>query len=130
MTKKKTRPDFTRAETYMKDQVPSHSDHDRRDVETTAARYPATTPSGPKRKLAFRIAGAFAVAGIFLIILADRYGPTVDAIAGVLAAFAIAATIHALQPRPLLRFGLVVIALACIAVTFAAALHIHLTSVG
>lgn len=130
MTRKKDRPDFTRAETYMQEQAPAVAERTRTDVEMERIRSDAEAEHRIARTRALRIAAAFLVAGIALIFLSDLYGPVVDAIAGVVSAFAIAAVIHVLQPRPLLRFGLVVIALACLSVTFATVLHLHLHGAG
>jgi len=126
MTRKKDRPDFTRAETYMQEQAPAVAERTRTDIEEERVRVAALAHERMQRGKALRIAAAFLVAGIALVLLSDRYGTVVDAVAGVVSAFAIAAVIHVLRPRPLLRFGLVVIALACLAVTFATVLHIHL----
>lgn len=126
MKTKKGRPDFTRAETYMQEQAPAVADRSRSDGEKERIEEHERAYRRLQRVRALRIAAAFLAAGIALIVLSDRYGPVVDGIAGVVSAFAIAVTIHVLQPRPLLRFGLVVIALACLAVTFATVLKIHL----
>jgi len=118
------RPDFTRAETYMTEHAPTVSDILRTDVDIV--RHDVIRDQKTKRRLAMRIAAVFLLAGLGLIGLSDLYGPVVDAVAGVIAAFGIAVTIHVLNPRPLLRFMLVVIALACLSVTFAMVLNIHL----
>lgn len=126
MIKSKNRPDFTRAETYMREQAPAVADRTRSDVEAERLRLQEIAYRSMQRGRAFKIAAAFLAVGILLIGLSDLYGPVVDGIAGVFATFAIATTIHVLRPRPMLRFGLVVIALACLAVTFATVLDIHL----
>lgn len=118
------RPDFTRAETYMTEHAPTVSDILRTDVDIV--RHDVIRDQKTKRRLALRIAAVFLLAGLGMIGLSDLYGPVVDGIAGAIAAFGIAVTIHVLNPRPVLRFMLVVIALACLAVTFAVVLNIHL----
>lgn len=130
MTKKKERPDFTRAETYMQEQAPAVAERTRTDIEEERQHSMERAHARLQRTRALRIAAALLAAGIALVFLSDQYGRVVDAVAGVVSAFAIAAAIHVLRPRPLLRFGLVVIALACLAVTFATVLHIHLHGAG
>ena len=125
MTRKPdTRPDFTRVETYLKEQSPSISDRTRTSAPTSVA--DVAPLKDYSRRNAFIIAALFLIAGGVIVLLSDRYGPIVEGIAGVIAAFAIAVTIHILRPKPLLRFLLVVIALACLSVTFATVLGIHL----
>jgi len=130
MTRKKNRPDFTRAETYMQEQAPAVAERTRPDVEAERMQNEASAYERIERRRAVQIAAAFLIAGIALVYLSDIYGTVVDAIAGMLSAFAIAAVIHVMRPRPLLRFSLVVIALACLAVTFATLLNLHLYGMG
>jgi hypothetical protein len=108
----------------MQEQAPAISDPLRTTSEQAAPGSAAAAAA--QRRKAMRIAAAFLVAAVGLTCAADAFGPVVDAIGGMLAAFAIATAVHVLQPRPMLRFLLVVVALACLSVTFATVLHIHL----